>query len=54
MAKHGKNYTRAVSDTGEEIGALGRDCGHHCGVLLVGHAGQHEAHCSCKECHDTK
>lgn len=26
------------------------ECGHHCGIIMTGKA-QHEAHCSCNECH---
>lgn len=53
MPDHGDNYTRLKDDKGEEIGKLGPECGHHCGVISVGNAGQHVAHCPCKDCHNT-
>lgn len=30
------------------------ECGHHCGVITVGHGVQHIGHCHCPECHDTQ
>lgn len=57
MADHGDNYERMMGsdpndpDKKVEIGKLGPECGHHCGVITVGQAGNHEAHCSCHECH---
>jgi len=52
MADHGKNYIRTVSENGDgEVGRLGPECGHHCGVITVGHSDEHVGHCHCKECH---
>ena len=53
MADHGKNYTRMTGEDGKELGSLGPECGHHCGVITVGHSDQHKGHCGCPECHDT-
>lgn len=44
-------YKRMRGEHGEEIGVLGVDCGSHCGVITVGNAKQHVAHCACKDCH---
>lgn len=53
MAEHGANYIRAVDPvTKEEVGQLGTDCGHHCGVITVGGSKQHIGHCNCGECHN--
>lgn len=51
MADHGDHYTRAVAPDGSEIGELGPECGHHCGVITVGGRDHHIGHCSCDECH---
>jgi hypothetical protein len=53
MAEHGDNYKRMTGPKGEEIGSLGKECGHHCIVQTVGHAHQSVRHCDCKECHDS-
>lgn len=53
MADHGPDYVRTVDPkTGSEIGKLGTDCGHHCGVVTVGGSHAHVGHCNCSECHN--
>ena len=54
MADHGDNYFRQLGPEGEEIGVLGKDCGHHCGAITVGNAQSHVGHCNCPECHNGK
>lgn len=51
MAEHGDNYKRMKADDGTEIGTLGADCGHHCGVLTSGRTNRHVGHCPCSDCH---
>lgn len=51
MADHGENYKRMTDAEGNEIGQLGPECGHHCGVITVGHDTGHVGHCGCLECH---
>lgn len=51
MAEHGKNYKRMTADDGSEVGSLGKDCGHHCGVITTGGTNKHTGHCNCRECH---
>lgn len=51
MPDHGENYERMRGAEGEEIGSLGPDCGHHCGVITVGVSHKMERHCPCRECH---
>lgn len=53
MADHGENYKRIKAEDGSEIGSLGPACGHHCGVITVGHDDRHSGHCACPECHNT-
>lgn len=52
MADHGDNYKRMKAEDGSEIGSLSPECGHHCGVITVGHSDRHAGHCPCQECHD--
>lgn len=54
MPYHGKNYIRNTGPKGEEIGKLGKECGHHCLLQTVGQAKQLITHCSCPECHNTR
>lgn len=54
MADHGDNYKRMTDEEGNEVGSLPPACGHHCGVITVGHSDQHEGHCACPECHNMK
>lgn len=50
MADHEEPYKKYEG----EGGRLMPDCGHHCGIVQVGHASTHEAHCYCAECHGPK
>jgi hypothetical protein len=52
MADHGDNYKRITGKEGEEIGELGVECGHHCGVQPTAPGHTHTRHCGCVECHD--
>lgn len=51
MTRHGDNYKRMMGKNNTEIGELGPECGHHCGVITVGHHDKHVGHCDCPECH---
>ena len=54
VAQHGENYKRMMGKDGEEIGDLGIECGHHCGVQTSeGAKVTHKiiGHCDCLECH---
>ena len=53
MADHGTNYKRMTGPKGEEIGTLGPECGHHCGVLTSGGTNKHVGHCPKNCCHGT-